>query len=284
MSTEQYIKLGKRIIEEGVPVYNKRTGTTCYTVINHDMVYDVGNNEFPLVTTRKSYYKSAIAELLGYIRGYDNAQQFADIGTKTWFANANENKDWLNSPYRKGENDLGRVYGVQGRKWTNQFGESIDQLKQIVDDLSNGIDNRGEILSFWNPSEFKYGALRPCMYEHQFSILDGTLYLNSTQRSCDVPLGLNFNSVQVYVFLLLMAKITGLKVGKAYHKIINAHVYENQMELFKEEMSRTPFESPELYITADIKTLEDLETWVSVDNFTVEGYNHHQPIKYPFTA
>lgn len=112
---KQYLQLCQRIIDEGVWVENERTGKRCLTVINADLTYDVGANEFPLITTRKSYWKAAIAELLGYLRGYDNAAQFRAIGCNTWNANANENQAWLTNPYRKGEDDMGRVYGVQGR-------------------------------------------------------------------------------------------------------------------------------------------------------------------------
>lgn len=282
---KQYIELNRRIIDDGVWVENERTGKRCLTVINHDLVYDVGNNEFPLVTTRKSFWKAAVAELLGYIRGYDNAADFRSLGTKTWDANANENQAWLNNPHRKGEDDMGRVYGVQGRKWSKPDGGHIDQLKKIVDDLKNGIDDRGEILSFYNPGEFHMGCLRPCMHTHTFSILGGELHLTSYQRSCDVPLGLNFNMVQVYAFLAIMAQITGLKPGKAYHKIVNAHIYEDQLELMRDvQMKREPLPPATFHINPDIKSLEDLETWVTVDDFWVEGYEHHPPIQYPFSV
>lgn len=109
------------------------------TVINADLTYDVAGNAFPLVTTRKSFWKAAVAELLGYIRGYDNAEDFRKLGTKTWDANANLNDAWLNNPYRKGEDDMGRVYGVQGRAWAKPDGGHIDQLRKIVDDLTNGL-------------------------------------------------------------------------------------------------------------------------------------------------
>ena len=129
------------------------------------------------------------------------------------------------------------------------------------------------------------GCLRPCMYSHHFSLLDDTLYLNSTQRSCDVPLGLTFNMVQVYFLLAIIAQITGHKPGKAYHKIVNAHIYEDQVELMRDvQLKREPLELPTLKINPDIKTLEDLETWVSTDDFEIEGYQHHDPIQYPFSV
>ena len=279
--TKPYIELGKRILTDGTWVSNDRTGTKCLTVINADLTYQ--GNEFPLITTRKSYWKAAVAELLGYIRGYSNANQFSAIGTNTWNSNA-ANPDWTSNPAYSGEGDMGRVYGVQGRSWQAPDGRTVDQLRKVYDNLKQGRDDRGEIVSFYNPGEFHLGCLRPCMYSHHFSILAGRLYLNSTQRSCDVPLGLNFNMVQVYVFLRLMSQITGLEMGEAYHKIVNAHVYENQVELFEEQMSRTPFGNSKFWINPNIRTLEDLETWVTVDDFAVTDYEHHEPIKYPFTV
>jgi len=282
---KQYLDLCNRIVDSGIWVTNERTGKRCLTVINADLQYEVGENKFPMITTRKSYFKSAIAEFLGYLRGYDNAADFRSLGTKTWDANANLNEAWLNNPYRKGEDDMGRVYGVQGRSWKTPEGNTIDQLKKIVDDLKNGIDDRAEIITFYNPGEFHMGCLRPCMHTHNFSLLGDTLYLTSYQRSCDVPLGLNFNQVQVFVFLALMARITGKKAGTAYHKIVNAHIYEDQLELMRDvQLKREPFPSPQLHISEKITCLEDLETWVTMDDFSVTGYECHEPIAYPFSV
>lgn len=282
---KQYLELCQKIVDEGVWIENKRTSKRCLTLINADLEYDVANNQFPLITTRKSFFKSAIAELLGYIRGYDNAADFRKLGTKTWDANSNENEAWLNNPVRKGQDDMGRVYGVQGRSWQKPNGEHLDQLRKIVNNLSDGIDDRGEILTFYNPGEFDLGCLRPCMHTHTFSLLGDTLYLTSYQRSCDVPLGLNFNQVQVFTFLALMAQITGHKAGKAYHKIINAHIYEDQLDLMKNvQLKRQPFAAPKLEINPDIKTLKDLETWVTMDDFKVTDYEHHEAIQYPFSV
>lgn len=282
---KQYLNLCRRIVDEGVWVENERTGKRCLAVVNADMEYNVAANEFPLVTTRKSYWKAAIAELLGYLRGYDSAAQFRAIGCNTWNANANDNEAWLKNPYRQGEDDMGRVYGVQGRNWRNSKGEKFDQLRKIYDDLRNGVDDRGEILTFYNPGEFHMGCLRPCMHTHTFSLLGDTLYLTSSQRSCDVPLGQNFNQIQVFTLLALMAQITGHKAGKAYHKIVNAHIYEDQLELMRDvQLKREPYSSPKLHINPKIKTLEDIETWVTLDDFEVEGYEHHEPISYPFSV
>jgi thymidylate synthase len=281
----QYLDLCQRIVDEGEWVDNARTGKRCLTVINADLTYNVGAGEFPLVTTRKSFYKAAIAEMIGYLRGYDSAADFRAIGTKTWDANANDNADWLANPYRKGDDDCGFIYGKVARNFPKPDGGSIDLLRKIIDDLKAGRDDRGEILTFYHPGAFHMGCLRPCMYSHHFSLLGGKLYLNSTQRSCDVPLGLNFNMVQVYFLLAIVAQITGHEPGLAYHKIVNAHIYEDQLELMRDvQLKREPLTPPTLKINPDIRSLEDLETWVSMDDFEIEGYEYHPAIQYPFSV
>jgi thymidylate synthase len=223
--------------------------------------------------------------LLGYLRGYDNAAQFREIGCKTWDANANQNQAWLNNPARKGTDDMGRVYGVQGRNWQKPDGSTFDQLAKVVNNLSKGIDDRGEIITFYNPGEFDLGCLRPCMHTHTFSLLGDTLHLTSYMRSCDVPLGLTFNMPQCFVLLALMAQITGHKAGKVYHKIVNAHIYENQYELMRDvQLKRAPFGMPKLEINPDIKSLNDIETWVSTDDFTLRDYESHEAIAYAFAV
>ncbi|WP_009875090.1 thymidylate synthase [Actinobacillus pleuropneumoniae] len=120
---KQYLDLCHRIVNEGKWVENERTGKRCLTVINADLTYNVATGEFPLVTTRRSFWKAAIAELLGYIRGYDNAADFRKLGTKSWDANANQNLAWLANPYRKGEDDMGVWFnGAVGRNFPKRHG------------------------------------------------------------------------------------------------------------------------------------------------------------------
>lgn len=282
---DQYERLCQRVIEEGKWVANERTGTRCLTVINASMEYDVGHGEYPIITTRKAPWKLAIAELIGYLRGYSSAADFRKLGTKSWDANANDNAAWLSNPNRKGTDDMGRVYGVQGRQFRKPDGSHFDQLAKVVANLSNGKDDRGEIITFYNPGEVEYGCLRPCMHTHTFSLLDGELYLTSYQRSMDLPLGGPANMQQVYVLLALMAQITGNKPAKAFHHVVNAHIYENQLDLMRDvQLAREPLNSPTLSINPDIKSLEDLETWVTLDDFELHGYESHEPIQYPFSV
>ena len=276
---QQYINLCNRLIYEGHPIKNERTGKVCHTVINADFV--ITPDDAPLLTIKKSFPVSAAAELLGYLRGYTNAEKFASIGSPTWFANANETVSWLNNPNRKGDNDMGKVYGAIGR----DFG-SIDLFRKVVNNLSKGVDDRGEIITFWKPDEFDKGCLRPCMHTHHFSLINDTLHLTSYQRSCDVPLGLNFNSIQCYVFLGLMAKITGYKQGNVYHKIVNAHIYDDQMEGVKTMLDRKPLDQRgKIEISDWINDLSDLEyDRHARDYISVSNYYHYGKIDFPMTA
>lgn len=288
---DQYIKLGQDTLNNGVMVHNERTKKNCLTVVNRSMTYDVENNVLPLDTTRKSFWKAAVAELLGHIRGYDNAEDYAKLGARTWFKDANECVQWLENPNRKGENDCGIIYGgiannipILHHDNTDagnlvQFG-SFNALKKIYNDLKAGKDDRGEIWNFWQPSVFQLGCIRPCMYSHHFSLLGDDLYLCSTQRSADGGLGTNFNMVQCFALLAIMAQITGKNPKSIKHDLTNFHIYEDHIENFKEQLKRDPFPAPTFHINPKIKTLEDVLTWVTTDDFWVEGYEHHPAIKY----
>lgn len=280
----QYLATMGKILKYGHDIKNQRTGKFCRTIINADLVYNVSKKTIPILTTRELNYKIAIAELLGYIRGYTSADQFRQLGTKSWDANANDNTAWLSNPNRKGKDDMGMVYGAVARNWPNPSNEQMDLFKKVYHNLKHGIDDRGEIITFWNPGLFSYGCLRPCLHTYQFSLLNGYLYLNAFQRSADWPLGVASNMIQVYLFLALMAQITNKKPFMAYHKLINCHIYEDQIEGAEEQIKRSVLDEPTIDINPDIKTLEDLETWVSLNDFHIHYTHHHPPIKYPFSA
>lgn len=284
---EQYLALVNRVLDVGVMIPNERTGYGCLTVIDGDMTYDCSDSKLHILTTRKMNTTSAIGEFLGYLRGYDSAAQFRAIGCNTWNANANENKAWLANPARKGEDDMGRAYGPQLRDWKAHNGKSIDHLRMVYEDLRQGIDNRSEIMTFLNPGERDIACLNSCMHTHTFSILGGTLYLTSYQRSSDVLLGTAFNMVQCCWFLLVMAKITGLRPGKVFHKNVNVHIYENQLDklMSSGHLDRAPYDTPTLTIPDRIKTLDDLLSEETHPNdFVLSNYQHHEAISYPFAV
>lgn len=285
---DEYLKVAKNVFQNGYMELNKRTMKKCLKIHGDMMKFDLSNGKFPLLTLRQLYPKGIIAELLGFIRGYDNAKDFRNVGCNFWDANANESDAWLKNPYRKGEDDLGRIYGVQARSWRTQGSEFNtvinDQLKTVVDKITNGIDDRRLIVTHWNPAELDQQALPPCHIMYMFGLRGDTLDLSMIQRSCDLALGVPSNIVSYALLLMLIAQITGKKVGTFTHFMWNVHIYEDQLDGMKKLIKRESLDSPTIEINPNIKTLEDLETWVSVDDFVIKDYKPHPPIKFPFTA
>jgi thymidylate synthase len=281
---EEYLELIRKILTIGKWVTNERTGKRCLTIINHNLEYDVCNGHFPVISSRTTYWKQAIAEMNGYLRGYSSAKQFRAIGANTWDANANA-PIWQENKWCAGPDDMGRVYGVQGRKWAKPHAGYVDQYAKIIANISSGYDDRGEILSFYNPGEFDMGCLRPCMHTHQFSLLGDTLHLNSYQRSVDVGLGLVFNMPQCYYLLAVTAQITGKKPGMVNHNLVNCHIYEDQIPAMLELLKRGTIPlNLEFTIDPKINSLHALETCDLSDAFKLTGYQSMGPLKVPFSV
>lgn len=268
---KQYLDLGRKILEEGVSIRNKRTGVDCITIPEHTLYYDVANDPPPLLTTKQSFPVSAWAEMLGYLRKYEWADQFDNIGSKTWYGNANETEDWLNNPHRLGENHLGAVYGA-----------ALDdnELPDLFDKLMRQEDDRGLVIDFWKQDKFYKAAIRPCMYRHTFTIIGETLHLESNQRSVDYGCGLNFNSLQCYFLLKFFSKITGLKAGIAKHNLVNAHIYESHIDAVKHQLSRTPCDMDAKFeISKWVTSFDDLLSHChSKEYFTLSDYQHQGKI------
>lgn len=271
---QQYIAILEDCYENGTDIVNERTGSICRTILNQRIQFD--GNEFPLLTTRKMYWKQAIGEMVAYIRGYKDLRDFHKLSVYTWDANV---EAW-NSPYKQNEFDTGIIYGASAKEVGFSYEDLLESIKTKPND-------RGHIWNFWNPEYFDKGCLRPCMYSHQFSVLDGTLYLSSTQRSCDLPLGGAFNLVQCWFLLNITAKLTGLKVGTVTWNITNAHIYGNQIPLVPIQLERPMYTPPKLIIKDDFD-MDALMVLLDKDNFEeyfeLQDYKHHSAIKYPFTA
>lgn len=302
---QQYLSLCREALECGMMKEN-RTDNRALGYQGDMRKYDLSLG-FPAVTTKELKFPTVVAEMLGFLRGYNSAAQFREIGCNVWNANANENKQWLANPNRRGSDDLGRIYGVQARDWQhielNMEAQDMllgkggsnpsakikirqhDQLLIVLEDLCKGVDNRREIVIHWNPGELQKMALPPCHLLYQFGIQGDTLNMCMYQRSCDLPLGIPFNIAGYAWLLSVIARIAKLKVGVFTHFMWDIHIYENQIELMKEvQLERSPYPLPKLWINPKIKTLKDLETWVTPDDFVLEEYQHHPHIAYPFSV
>lgn len=275
---QQYLAAVKNVLETGERSSN-RTGIDTLFKLGLYMEIDMADG-FPLLTTKKVPWKSAFAEQLGFIRGYDNAANFRDLGTKVWDKNSNENQQWLENQNRRWEDDCGRIYGCQGRDW---FAENIyghqswsDQLGEVYSKLLEGKDDRRLLVSHWNPAEFDLMCLLPCHVMYQFGLREqgSTLDLALYVRSNDIGLGMPFNVAQYAWLLHLMSVITGHKPGRLLYFAFNYHIYVNHVEALQEQLKREPKKPPQLVIhprCSNLKFLEEtplpIEQWSWVENY-----------------
>lgn len=262
---KDYLDALQYILDEGKWVKNKRTGVDCLTVPFLDFTYKP--EDIPLLTVKQCYPVSSWAERLGYWRAYDNAQYFADIGSPTWFKDANKDS-WQNNPYCKGENDMGRVYGAATEP---------HEISELLDKIVMHEDDRGLIMNFWRPELFHKGCLRPCLFQTLYTILDGKLYTRATQRSADYAVGLPFNSFSLWIENKILSQIAGLEQGVVKHNITNAHIYSAHLEGVYEMLERKPLDiKPTVEVQDWVKTSDDV---IKKDNhardyFTLTGYEH----------
>ena len=279
---KQYLDLVKDVLDNGTYAQN-RTGMA--TLFKHGAMlkFDMADG-FPAITTKKLAWKSCFGEMIGFLRGYDSAEQFRYVGCNVWDANANENQAWLKNPSRRWKDDLGRVYGKQARNWLmpHRFGY-VDQLRQVYSSLKLAEDDRRLIVTHWNPGELDQMALPPCHLLYQFGLrpLDDQSYLDLCFyiRSWDLGLGAPFN-IAGYAWLLhVMARITGHTPGELTVFTWNYHVYEDHIPALQEQLTREPRPLPKLQANNHITQLEDLETWVVPEDFDLVGYDPHPAIR-----
>ena len=253
--------------------------------------FDLANG-FPAVTTKKLAFKSMVAELIGFLRGYDNAALFRDLGCAFWDQNANENAQWLANPNRRGGDDLGRVYGVQWRDWKRADGTSIDQVMTALRTIHERPTDRRIIISAWRPDEFDQMALPPChvMYQFLVNVERRELNLCMYQRSADLFLGVPMNIASSALMLSLFAHITGYTPRHFTHFMADAHIYVNHVDQVREQLSREPFAAPQLHIDERIPSYDgknfapELINEIEPHHITLLGYQHHPAIKAPMAV
>lgn len=268
----QYLSILRDIAKYGSPVLNERTGSKCITLLNQQIQFY--GNVFPILTTKKVNWKQAINEMVCYIRGYTDLEDFHSLDVKTWDMNCNA---W-NSPNKRSESDTGIIYGASAKA----VGKS---LQDVVEGIKKYPYDRGHIWNFWNPEYFDKGCLRPCMYVHQFNVIGQSIHLTSTQRSCDFGLGSPYNMLQCWFLLNLVAKMTNYNVGTITMNLVNCHIYENQLEGVTTQLNRVEKEKP------TIKGMEELPIsavfnhgFNPCDWLELENYDPHPFIKFPFTV
>ena len=280
---KQYLDALKYVLENGTD-RKDRTGTGTRAVFGMQLRFNMENG-FPAVTTKKLPWKSVASELLWFIEGSNDERRLAEIlhGTRDkekitiWTANANADY-W--KPKAKFEGDLGRVYGVQWRKWKSPDGNEIDQLANAIKMIKENPTSRRIIVTAWNPGEIDKMALPPCHAFFQFFVADGKLSLQMYQRSCDMFLGVPFNIASYSLLLHMMAQVTDLKAGNFVHVLADAHIYQNHFEQVLEQLERKPFKLPFLYLNPEIKNIDDFK----MEDIRLENYESHPAIKAPMAV
>lgn len=277
---KQYHHILQDILAYGTRQAN-RTGTDAISIPGHMMRFDM-NDGFPMVTTKQLFYRKAIGENIGFLRGYNTVEQFESLGCDWWAKDANENSKWLQSPFRKGKGDLGRIYGQQWRKWTNGSRLPIDQLQLVLDTIRNDPTSRRILMSAWRPDEMDQMALPPCHVSYQFivNVEKGELNLCMYQRSCDMFLGVPMNIFGSALILHLVAAATGLKPRFFNHFLADAHIYVNHIDQVRLQLTRDPLPLPTIHIDAPLNGANaDTLAAIRPEQITIKGYQHHPAIK-----
>jgi len=298
-----------------------RTGTGATGNVGNLLKGDLREG-YPAPTTKKLAFKAVRGELLGFLRGYDNAAQFRELGCNIWDQNANENATWLASPYRKGHDDLGRIYGVQWTRWRDTrvarataeaarlhaagyrllahdtaqgvytLEREINQLEECLRTLlTNPYDRRVRVTA-WRPDEFDQMALPPCHVDYQFVALpDNTLHVTMGMRSVDVFPGLPFNMASTAMLLHIMARLCGREAATMSIFLGDTHIYKNHVEAVNLQMSREPLNSSaRLVLSEDIKPIVDLADIrgaferIEPEHIWLEGYESMGAIKAPMAV
>ena len=279
-----YLDLLEYILENG-EVRDDRTKTGTISSFGHQLKFDLSDG-FPAVTTKSLAWKGVVSELLWFLEGSSDERRLAEIRynkprselkdlskfSTIWTDNAdNQGKElgYINTDTIK---ELGPVYGVQWRNWSG-----TDQIKKLINDLKVNPDGRRHILSAWNVNELDKMALPPCHVMSQYYISNGTISCHMYQRSADMFLGVPFNIASYALLLSILGNILDLKPKYFVHSFGDAHIYSNSIEQVKEQLSREPLPLPKLNMPS-ISSIDEIKD-LSIEDFKLEGYEHHPPIK-----
>jgi thymidylate synthase len=276
---QQYLHLLEKILAEGVQK-GDRTGSGTLSIFGHQLRFPLAEG-FPLVTTKKIHLKSIIHELLWFLQGDTNLAYLHEHKVSIWDEWADEN------------GDLGPVYGRQWRAWPLPGGGAVDQLRQVIEQIKNTPNSRRMIVSAWNVADLPDEtvspqanvaqgkmALAPCHVLFQFYVAEGRLSCQLYQRSCDTFLGVPFNIASYALLTHMAAQQAGLDVGDLIWTGGDVHLYLNHLEQARLQLSRTPYPLPRLVLKRRPDSLFDYR----YEDFEIEGYQAHDPIRAPISV
>lgn len=260
---QPYLDLMREVHDHGTPRHD-RTGVGTCSVFGRQLRFDLRRG-FPALTTKKLHLRSIIHELLWFIAGDTNIRYLKDNGVRIW-------DEWADA-----NGDLGPVYGYQWRSWPAPNGDSVDQLRRVIDGIRHNPDSRRHIVTAWNPAQVEDMALPPCHALFQFHVAEGRLACQLYQRSADIFLGLPFNIASYALLTHMVAQVCGLQAGEFIHTLGDAHLYRNHLTQAKTQLVREPFEPPTLWLNPAIDELFDFR----FEDIELHNYQHHAGIKAP---
>lgn len=273
----QYLDALKYILEKGT-VRPDRTGVGTRGVFGMQFRYAMSDG-FPAMTTKKLAFNAVKGELLWFLSGSSDVKDLHKFGVHIWDANATA-AYW--KPKAEFEGDVGRIYGVQWRRWRSPSAEEmpIDQLQGVIEGIKREPYSRRHLITAWNPGELYKMALPPCHVLSQFYVAGDTLSLQMYQRSCDMFLGVPFNIASYSLLLHMVAQVCGLRPGEFIHTLGDAHIYQNHFEQVKEQFSREPYPLPKLWLNPAIKNIDHF----TMDDIRLVDYECHPGIKAPMAV
>lgn len=278
----QYLEMIDNIIKNG-QICSDRTGVGTKSIWGAQMTYDISEN-FPLLTTKKTFLRIIIEELLWFLRGSTNNKELNDKNVHIWDGNmSREYLDKIGLINRK-ENDGGPIYGFNFRHfgatytdcYTDYQGKGVDQVAEVLRLIKEEPDSRRILINLWNPSIIKDMCLPPCHFVYHFRVYGDTLSCAMVQRSGDMGLGVPFNIASATLMTYIFAYLTGKKPAKLVHTIHDAHIYLNHEEPLNEQIKRVPYPFPKMKLNdRGQKCVEDFV----LDDFELLGYESYPILK-----
>lgn len=303
----QYLDLLQDILDNGSWKVSHSTGVKLKSVFGRQIRFDLSQG-FPLLTTKKVFSRGIIHELIWFLSGSSNIKYLVDNNVHIWDEWAYKKYEWAvkdnkapnmsfeefmdkiktDKGFLKRWGDLGAVYGVQWRAWPTGDGEIIDQLGWAINKIKKYPQKKHYIISAWNAayvyemsgSHTKSMVIAPCHTLYHINITGDRLSLLLYQRSADMFLGVPFNIASYALLTLMITHVTGYKPGDFVHTFGDAHIYENHIDQVKEQLKRKPRPFPKMKLNTRVKKIDDF----TFEDFTLEGYDPHPPIKGEITV
>lgn len=302
----QYLDLLKDILKNGTDKKDHNSGISLRSVFGRQIRFNLSQG-FPLLTTKKMYWKGILYELFWFLKGMSNIKYLVDHNVHIWddypykyYQRAVEKgqekeiskEDFIQTitddeKFAQKWGELPFIYGQMWRRWPAKNGREIDQLAWILDTIKNFPDRKHAVMSVWNP-EHLYSMALPgealifplCHILVHFNVANHKLSLQLYQRSADMFLGVPFNIASYSLLTLIMAHLAGLEPGDFVHTFGDAHIYENHLDQSKEQIKRIPKPFPSLIISPQAKDLNSIQP----EHIILEKYQSHPPLRGEFTV